>query len=167
MNKSGDRMIHFDSPAALLAGVGTQFGPTEWLTVDQERIDMFAAATGDFQWIHCDPERSREGPFGGTIAHGYLTLALFAAFLPQLFTVDGVAMGINAGLNRVRFLTPVRSGSRLRATAELLSAAEKGEAIEAVLHVVIEVEGAEKPACILEPVIRYSPDRAPERASAP
>lgn len=152
-------MHHFSSPAALLDGVGTILGPTEWLTVDQQRIDTFAEATDDFQWIHCDRDRAREGPFGTTIAHGYLTLSLFSAFMPKLFSVDGVAMGINVGLNRVRFLTPVLSNGRLRATAEVLSATEKGGGIEVVFNVVIEVEGAERPACILEPIIRYIPDR--------
>lgn len=145
------------TPEALLRAVGEQFGPTGWLLIDQPRIDAFADATDDHQWIHVDVERARGGPFGATVAHGYLTLSLFSAFLPQLFDVRDLAMSVNVGLNRVRFLSPVLEGTRLRASATLASASEKGGGVEILLSVTIEAEGQERPICLLEPVIRLYP----------
>jgi acyl dehydratase len=102
-----------------VAAQGSQLGPTDWLEVTQERVNMFADATGDHQWIHVDPERAANGPFGGTIAHGLLTLSLLPHFRHQLYTVDNIAMAINYGYNKVRFITPVRVGSKIRARAEI------------------------------------------------
>ena len=152
-------MKTFDHPGELLDAVGQEFGPTDWIAIDQKRIDTFADATDDHQWIHVDVERSRSGRFGETIAHGYLTLSLFSAFLPSLFSVAHESMSLNVGLNRVRFLEPVLSGSRLRARATLTSAETKGEDVQVVLSVSIEGEGAERPSCVLEPVIRFFPSR--------
>ena len=119
----------FETPAALLGSVGETFGPTEWVVIEQERIDLFAKATDDHQWIHVDPERAKDGPFGGTIAHGYLTMSLVNRFLPDLIEVRGVAMGINIGTDNLRFLNPVRAGSRIRGVGELVKAEEaKGKA---------------------------------------
>ena len=143
------------SPEALLASVGAAFGPTAWRIIDQDRIDRFAVATDDHQWIHCDVRRAGESPFGTTIAHGYLTLSLFSAFLPDLVEVRRCAMSVNVGLNRLRFVTPVPAGGRLRARAELLSAIEKGDSVEVILLVMMELEGSSRPACVLEPVIRF------------
>ena len=115
-------MKTFATPSALLDAVGQDLGTTDWLEIDQERINAFAIATGDEQWIHVDPERAGAGPFGGTIAHGYLTLSLVPFFTAQLFDVRAVQMAINYGLDRVRFLQPVRSGSRVRASGSISSA---------------------------------------------
>ncbi len=103
----------------LVAAQGSELGPTEWLEVTQDRVNVFADATDDHQWIHVDPERAASGPFGGTIAHGLLTLSLLPQFMQQLFTVDNIAMAINYGYNKVRFITPVRVGAKIRARAEI------------------------------------------------
>ncbi|WP_066554616.1 MaoC family dehydratase [Croceicoccus bisphenolivorans] len=146
--------LRFGSPAELLDRVGTSFGPTGWVEVGQDRIDLFADATGDHQWIHVDVERSRSGPFAATIAHGYLTLSLFSQFLPELYAVAGAQMSLNVGLNRVRFLAPVRSGSRIRATGKLAEASLKGSEVQVVLEVTLS-DKAGATVCYLEPVIRY------------
>lgn len=114
----------FTSVDDLKAAVGEQLGYTDWLEIDQKRIDLFAEATGDHQWIHVDPEKAAKGPFGTTIAHGYLTLSLLPLFGPQLLSVEGVTMGVNYGTNKVRFPAPVPAGSRLRATATISSVEE-------------------------------------------
>jgi len=132
---------------------GTLLGPTSWVEVDQARIDAFAAATDDHQWIHVDPERAAAGPFGTTIAHGYLTLALLPAFLQEVFEPDA-GLTLNYGLNRVRFTAPVPVGSRLRAQFEVVSAAEIEGGVQLVLAATVEREGAEKPACVAEAVYR-------------
>ncbi len=112
----------FPSPDALLDAVGADLGTSDWVVVDQARIDGFADATDDHQWIHVDPERAASGPFGGTIAHGYLSLSLLAPLMFELLQVDGTALVVNAGSDRVRYLSPVRSGSRIRAHAVLKAA---------------------------------------------
>ena len=147
----------FASPDDLLGAVGDHLGHSEWVTVDQARIDMFADATGDHQWIHVDPEAAAAGPFGATIAHGYLTLALTNLLLPQIVRVDGISMGINYGVNRVRFPQPVLVGSRLRASATMTSAEELpgGVGVQTVITVTVEVEGQAKPACVVESVSRF------------
>ena len=148
----------FDSPAQLLENVGKQLGASDWLEIDQERIDLFADATGDHQWIHVDPDRAAQGPFGSTIAHGYLTLSLVNLFLPQVVEVRGISMGVNYGSNKLRFPAPVPVGSRIRGTAELVEAEEvKGGAIQAVIRVTIEVEGSDRPACVVDTISRYVP----------
>ena len=148
----------FDSPAQLLENVGKQLGASDWLEIDQERIDLFADATGDHQWIHVDPDRAAQGPFGSTIAHGYLTLSLVNLFLPQVVEVRGISMGVNYGSNKLRFPAPVPVGSRIRGSAVLVEAEEvKGGAIQAVVRVTVEVEGSERPACVVDTISRYVP----------
>ena len=114
----------FESPASLLDGTGQHLGHGEWLEIDQQRIDLFADATGDHQWIHVDPVRAAEGPFGKTIAHGYLSLSLANMFLPQVMQVNNVSMGVNYGCEKVRFPAPVPVGSRVRGSGEIISAEE-------------------------------------------
>lgn len=151
----------FASPAALKQAVGQTLGPSDWLLVDQARIDKFAEATGDFQWIHVDPERARTGPFGTTIAHGYLTLSLLAPLLGQLLEVQHVAMALNYGLEKVRFPAAVRSGTRVRGRGTLISVEEFGSSgIQAVIRVTIEIEGGDKPACVADAILRFFPGRS-------
>jgi acyl dehydratase len=145
----------FASLDELRAAVGEQLGWTDWLEIGQKRIDGFAEATGDRQWIHVDPERAAKGPFGTTIAHGYLTLSLIPSLMPQLMRVEGVTMGVNYGVNKVRFPAPVPVGSRLRATAELAEATEVGGGVQLVTRVTIEREGGDKPVCVAETVARF------------
>ncbi len=146
----------FESPADLKAAVGTHLGYSDWLTIDQQRIDQFAEATLDHQWIHVDPERAKAGPFGTTIAHGYLTSSLVSHFLPQIIEVRGIAMGINYGADRLRFPAPVPVGSKLRAGAELIGAEPaKDGSIQSKVRVTIEIEGSEKPACVIDSISRY------------
>ena len=148
---------HFNSPRELLGREGMRLGPTPWLTIAQERIDRFAAATGDHQWIHVDVERAKTGPFGGTIAHGYLTMSLAAYFVPQMLTVDNIAWGVNVGLDRLRLLAPVRAGARLRGVGEIVKAEENNSGIQTVIRVTIEIEGEDRPACVLDMVTRSFP----------
>ncbi len=135
--------------------VGTHLGYSDWVVVDQERIDRFADATGDHQWIHVEPERARNGPFGGTIAHGYLTLSLVPYLLAQVVHVENVAMGVNYGCNKVRFPAPVPVGSEVRAGAVVASAEEVPGGVQVALDVTIEVRGAVKPSCAAQVVVRY------------
>lgn len=145
----------FHSANELLASVGRKLGPTDWLVVEQERIILFANATGDHQWIHVDAERAKQGPFGACIAHGYLTLSLVSFFLPQLIEVFGMTMGVNYGLDRVRFPNIVPAGSRLRATGEVVAAeAVKGGA-QITVRVAIEREGEARPACVADSISRF------------
>ncbi|AIJ16750.1 MaoC family dehydratase [Streptomyces violaceoruber] len=145
----------FASADEVKAAVGEQLGYTDWLEVDQKRIDLFAEATGDHQWIHVDPERAAAGPFGGTIAHGYLTLSLLPLFGPQLIRVDGVKMGVNYGTNKVRFPSPVPVGSRLRATAVITGVEDVKGGIQVSVAFTVEREGGDKPVCVAESVSRY------------
>jgi acyl dehydratase len=145
----------FDNPDALLADVGRHLGHSDWLEIDQARIDLFADATGDHQWIHVDPEQAAAGPYGATIAHGYLTLSLTNLFLPQIVRVDGISMGINYGVNKVRFPSPVVVGSRVRGAAELVAAEEIPGGVQAIIRITVEIDGADKPACVVESVTRY------------
>ncbi|NKY17943.1 MaoC family dehydratase [Tsukamurella spumae] len=135
--------------------VGQTLGTTEWVSIDQDRIDLFADATDDHQWIHVDPERAAKGPFGGTIAHGYLTLSLAPVLLQEALVVEEYSAALNYGLDKVRFPSPVPVGSRLRATVGLVSAQDKKGAIEAVFRLTYEVDGAERPACIADTVVLY------------
>jgi acyl dehydratase len=144
-----------DGIDAVLAAAGTHLGYSDWLEITQERIDGFAEATGDHQWIHVDPERAKDGPFGTTIAHGYLTLSLSNHFLPQIVEVRGISMGINYGVDKVRFPTPVPVGSRIRAGAEVVAVQEIEGGVQATTRVTIELEGASKPACVIESLSRY------------
>ncbi|MEV4948474.1 MaoC family dehydratase [Streptomyces sp. NPDC053755] len=145
----------FTSAEELRAAVGEQLGHSEWLEIEQKRIDLFADATGDHQWIHVDPERAAAGPFGTTIAHGYLTLSLLPALVPQIMRVEGMKMGINYGTEKVRFPAPVPVGSRLRAGAVLTKVEEAGGGVQVTATVTIEREGGDKPVCVAESVSRY------------
>ncbi|QKW05677.1 MaoC family dehydratase [Streptomyces sp. NA04227] len=145
----------FTSAEELKAAVGEQLGYSDWLEVDQKRIDLFAEATGDHQWIHVDPEQAAKGPFGTTIAHGYLTLSLLPVLVPQVLRVENVKMGVNYGSNKVRYPAPVPVGSRLRAGVALAEVAEVGGGVQVTAKVTIEIEGGDKPACVAEPVTRY------------
>ncbi|WP_405150631.1 MaoC family dehydratase [Sphaerisporangium sp. NBC_01403] len=134
---------------------GEVLGTSDWLTVEQERVDGFADATDDHQWIHVDVERAKDGPFGGPIAHGYLTLSLLPAFFQQIYRVDGLRMAVNYGLNKVRFPALVPVGSKLRATARLAEVTPMDGAAQAVVSTTIEAEGVDKPVCVAESVLRY------------
>ena len=125
-------------------------GTTDWVALDQERINLFAEATGDLQWIHVDPDLAAQGPFGGTIAHGYLSLSLLPGLLPEVLTVEGARMGINYGIDRVRFTAPVPVGSQVRLKAKLVSAERRGEGVLYKLGVEVEIKDAEKPALVGE-----------------
>ena len=150
-------MTHFTHPTALLDAVGSEHGPSDWLAIEQDRVDAFADATDDEQWIHVDPDRAAAGPFGGPIAHGYLTLSLLPALTGELFTVDGVAMAVNYGLDRVRFLQPVRVGSRVRAVGRITSAETVAMGIRVGMAVTVEIEGAGKPALVAETIAVFVP----------
>ncbi|VWX57367.1 putative enoyl-CoA hydratase 1 [Burkholderiales bacterium 8X] len=148
----------FETLQDLAACVGQEVATSEWLTVSQEQVDQFASATGDHQWIHVDPERAKAGPFGGTIAHGFLTLSLLPRFFDSALAVTQTGMSINYGLNRVRFMSPVRVGSRLRARMKLLSADPiANDGLQLIWETTVELEGAEKPACVAESVVRRFP----------
>ncbi|WP_433193680.1 MaoC family dehydratase [Nocardia sp. CA-107356] len=140
----------FNGIGELEQAVGTHLGYSEWHTVTQEQIDLFAEATGDHQWIHVDPERAAQGPFGTTIAHGYLTLSLLPLLVSQVYRVDGLKMGINYGCNKVRFPSPVPSGSRVRASVELAEIKPTGAGFQVMARVTIERDGGDKPACVAE-----------------
>ena len=148
----------FDKPADLIGSEGTRLGPTDWLLVDQERVNGFADVTGDHQWIHVDVERAKAGPFGGTIVHGYLTMSLVHFFLPQLIEVRGFAHAVNVGAARLRFLSPVKVGSSIRGVGEIVSVEEVKGAIQSVVRVTVEIEGQDKPACVLDTISRYFPE---------
>ena len=141
--------------AGLKEHVGEHLGYTEWREIDQDRVNLFADATDDHQWIHVDRERAASSPFGGTIAHGYLTLALAAPLMSELIEVQGVSMGINYGLDRVRFPAPVPVGSRIRAGAELVEVTEVAGGVQSKLLVSFEVENGDKPACVAEVLVRH------------
>ena len=145
----------FTSVEQLQGAVGQILGPTEWVLIEQSRVDAFAQATGDHQWIHVDVERARQGPFGGTIAHGYLTLSLCSLFLPELMRVNVAGMGINYGLDRVRFPAPVRVGSRIRGRGEIISVTPVSGGVQVVVRVSIDVEGSERPACVADTISRF------------
>jgi acyl dehydratase len=148
----------FQAPKELLGAVGRKLGASEWLAIDQARVNQFADATGDHQWIHVDPERAKSGPFGGTIAHGYLTLSLVNLFLPQLLEVRGVSMGVNYGCEKVRFPSPVRVGTRVRGVGEVVAAEDvKGGAVQVTVRVSVEIEGSDRPACVVDTISRFIP----------
>ncbi|MGW7534838.1 MaoC family dehydratase [Amycolatopsis sp. NPDC054798] len=144
----------FSDVSELAEAVGGPLGTSEWHTVSQEQVQLFADATGDHQWIHLDAEKAAAGPFGTTIAHGFLTLSLIPAFLPEIYRVEGLKMGINYGLNKVRFPQPVKVGSRVRGTAELAELTDVPGGKQAVVRWTVEIEGEDKPACVAEMVSR-------------
>jgi len=151
----------FATPRALIGQDGLDLGICDWLTIEQARIDAFADCTGDHQWIHVDSERAASGPFGATIAHGYLTLSLVNVFLPQLIDVRGFSAAVNVGADRLRFLSPVRVGSRIRGRGELISAEEiKPGAVQSIVRISVEIDAGnggivEKPACVVDTISRY------------
>ena len=143
----------FDNVDELAAAKGEQLGYSDWHEVTQEQVDTFADATGDHQWIHVDPDRAAAGPFGGTIAHGFLTLSLIPLLAKQIYRVDNLTMGINYGLNKVRFPATVRVGSRIRSGAELVDVQEAKLGKQFVVRTTVEIEGNEKPACVAETIV--------------
>jgi acyl dehydratase len=145
----------FPTLDALRAAIGTEIGVGDWLTVEQGRIDKFAEATGDHQWIHVDAGRAANGPFGTTVAHGFLTLSLIPALVEGTASVDGVRMGVNYGLNRVRFPAPVPSGARVRGRVELLAVDDVPGGVQLTSRVTVERDGGDKPVCVAETVSRY------------
>ena len=145
----------FNSPQDLVGSEGVDLGSTEWFEVTQDRIDLFAEATGDHQWIHIDPEKAKDGPFGTTIAHGYLTLSMTNLFLPDLLQVEQVSMGVNYGVNKVRFPSPVVEGSRIRASGTIIEVTEISGGVQAIVSLIVEIENGNKPACIVESISRF------------
>ena len=140
----------------LQALVGQHVGRSDWLEITQDRVDGFADATGDHQWIHVDVERAKAGPFGGPIAHGYLTLSLVSYFLPRVWRVDGFGMGVNYGLERLRFPAPVPVGSRARLSADLVEVTPLEGGVQVAVDLTMEVEGGPKPALVARGLFRYS-----------
>jgi acyl dehydratase len=154
MTTGGSVPIVLGSAEEVRARVGQVLGHSEWLLIEQDRIDEFAHATGDFQWIHVDPERAKNGPFKATIAHGWLTASLLPVLLQQIYRVEAT-MAINYGVDRIRFTSPVTVGSSVRAVATLAAAEEKGPALQLRMSTVIEIEGVDKPALVAETLGRY------------
>jgi acyl dehydratase len=148
----------FETPADLKRAVGQHLGYSEWLTITQERINQFADATGDHQWIHVDPVRAKDGPFGACIAHGYLTLSLVNLFLPQIVEVRGIRMGVNYGVDKVRFPAPVRVGARIRGGGELINVEEVKGGVQATIRVTVDVEGSDRPGCVVDTISRFFPE---------
>jgi len=146
----------FSSARSLLDAEGLDLGRTDWLTIEQARIDLFAEATGDHQWIHVDPVRAASGPFGACIAHGYLTQSLANLFMPQLMTLENMAMGVNYGADRVRFPAPVPVGSRVRGHGLILRVESLGEAVQVVVRLSVEIEGQSRPGCVVDTISRYT-----------
>ncbi|MCK9533370.1 MAG: MaoC family dehydratase [Pseudomonas sp.] len=147
----------FSNAASLVEAQGQSLGVSDWLLIEQDRIDTFAEATGDHQWIHVDPVRAKDGPFGATVAHGYLTLSLVNYFLPQLMTVENLAMGVNYGCDRIRFPAPVIVGSRIRGAGEVTGVESLANgAVQVVVRVTIEIEGSDRPACVVDTISRYT-----------
>ncbi|WP_454198302.1 MaoC family dehydratase [Nocardia sp. Marseille-Q1738] len=138
----------------LRTATGAELGASDWIEIDQQRIDAFAEATEDRQWIHVDPERAAAGPYGTTIAHGYLTLSLLPPIIGQIFRITGAAARINYGVNKVRFPAPVPSGSRIRGRARIASVEEVSGGLQVTLAVTVEREGGDKPVCVAETVVR-------------
>ncbi len=144
-----------NGPDDVRANVGKHLGYSEWITVDQDRVNLFADATGDHQWIHVDVERATSGPFGAPIAHGYLTLSLSNYFLPQIVEVQGFSAGVNYGVDKVRFPSPVKVGSRVRAGAELAAVSDVTGGLQTTIVITVEVEGSTKPACVIDSLSRW------------
>ena len=147
----------FDGIDQVRAAVGSHLGYSDYTEMTQQRVDQFADATGDHQWIHVDRERAKAGPFHTTIAHGYLTLSLLPALVQELYRVENVRMGVNYGLNKVRFPAPLRVGSSVRATAELLTAEPVPGGYQLVSRVTVTADGSDKPCCVAETVTRLYP----------
>ena len=151
-------MRTFQTLAELAATVGQEVAVSDWITITQEQVNQFAQATGDHQWIHVDVERAKAGPFGGPIAHGFLTLSLIPMFFTSSFEIVQSRMGVNYGLNKVRFMAPVPVGSRLRARMKLLQCdAIDNQGVQMVWEVAVQREGSEKPVCVAESIVRRYP----------
>ena len=148
-------MLTVSGVEGLRALVGQHIGYSDWHEVTQEQVNLFADATGDHQWIHVDPERAKAGPFGGPIAHGYLTLSLGPYFLPRMWRVDGFSMGVNYGCEKVRFPSPVPVGGKLRCGATVDAVDEVSGGVAVTMTLTFEVEGASKPSCVAQVVYRY------------
>jgi acyl dehydratase len=146
----------FDGIEALHDAVGTHLGFSEWISIDQQDIDAFAAITGDRQWIHVDKEAAARGPFGATIAHGYLTVSLIPRLMAEIFSIDGLSLGINYGLNKVRFPAVVPAGSKVRASAEIVSVDRTRQGHSALIRVTIERAGSDKPVCVADTVTLFA-----------
>jgi acyl dehydratase len=153
--RGGAAVKTFSGLDELVAAQGSQLGPTEWLEVTQDRVNTFAEATDDHQWIHVDPERAANGPYGGTIAHGLLTLSLIPHFSHQLYTVENITMAINYGYNKVRFITPVKVGAKIRARAEITKVDQLDGGVQATMTTTVEIDGSEKPAAVAESIVRF------------
>ncbi|MFP6625603.1 MAG: MaoC family dehydratase [Deltaproteobacteria bacterium] len=147
----------FESPSDLVGAEGKHLGYSDWLEIDQDRINKFADATGDHQWIHVDAARAAKGPFGACIAHGYLTLSLVSMFLPQIVEVRGISMGVNYGTDKVRFTSPVPVGSRVRGGGEIVKVAEVKGGVQVTVRVTVEIDGKDRPACVADTISRYYP----------
>ncbi|ROQ40780.1 acyl dehydratase [Frondihabitans sp. PhB188] len=147
----------FAAPADLAGSEGAELGPSEWIVIDQARIQAFADATGDQQWIHVDPARAADGPFGATIAHGYLTLSLLPAFADGLLRVDGVSAAINYGADRLRFVQPVVVGSRVRAVGEITGVTPGSGGVRLAYRVTVEIEGSDRPALVVDTITLFVP----------
>lgn len=145
----------FNDLGELVAAQGSELGPTEWFEVTQDRVNLFADATDDHQWIHVDPEKAASGPFGGAIAHGLLTLALVPHFSHHLYAVKNISLAVNYGYDKVRFVTPVKVGARIRARGVLTAVKQLEGAAQATTTVTVEIEGVDKPAAVVEQIIRY------------
>jgi len=152
MTEAGTPPVVYDGVAGFEAHVGEHLGYSDWRRVTQEEIDLFADATGDHQWIHVDPEKAASGPYGKTIAHGYLTLSLVPVLVQQIYKVTGLSMQINYGADKLRFPAPVPVDSRIRAGAELLKVERSKNGGRATVRVTVEVEGATRPACVVETI---------------
>lgn len=149
-------MRTFESIEELAACQGEPIGQSEWVTITQEAVNLFADATGDHQWIHVDPERAADGPFGTTIAHGYLTLAMLPRLMAQISRLEGVKLAINYGLNKVRFPAPVPVGSKIRAETSVVEVTDVGGGAQQVTYsTTVAIDGSAKPACVAESVVRY------------
>jgi len=146
----------FANAQQLLAAQGMDLGCSDWLEITQQRIDLFAEATGDHQWIHVDPVRAAAGPFGRCIAHGYLTQSLVNLFLPQLMEVQNLQMGVNYGCDKVRFPAAVPVGCRVRGRGEVVAVEQIKSAIQATVRVTVEIEGSERPGCVVDTISRYT-----------
>ena len=145
----------FNGLDEFVAAKGSELGPTEWMEITQDRVNLFADATDDHQWIHVDPEKAAGGPFGGTIAHGLLTLSLLPHFTHQMYRVDNVKLAVNYGYNKVRFIAPVRVGANVRARAAIADVAQLDGAVQATMTVTVEIEGSDKPAAVAESIVRF------------
>ena len=155
MSKPDTTTTTFDSVAGVLAAVGTDLGTTDWVVIDQQRINTCAEATGDHQWIHVDPERAKDGPFGACVAHGYLTLSLANLFLPQLLTYHRLKMGVNYGCDKVRFPAPVKVGARIRGRGQVVAAEPvKGDGVQVTVRISVEIDGSDKPGCVVDTISR-------------